>query len=180
MAVEDLTFNTTAGQTIARHLMVAYMNVAATPDTPEWAAFGKRVADSDLEMDWGQETVQDILGDAWTTMKKPTKTQSFDPIPLDSGDKAAQKLWNLAVREENAQALSNMDMLIAHFYVGQEKQNFAERYSGSAIAVTRYGGEGGGNLTFGTEVTYGGARTIGTVAKDPSGKVTFTPAGAGG
>lgn len=177
MAVEDLTFNTTAGQTIARHLMVAYLNVGAN-ETPEWAAFGKRVSDSDMEMDWGQDTVQDILGDTFTTMKKPTKTQTFDPIPLDAGDKAAQKLWNLAVREENAQALSNMDMLIAHFYVGQEKQNFAERYSGSAIAVTRYGGEGGGNLTFGTEVTYGGTRTVGTVAKDGA-KVTFTPTGAG-
>ena len=179
MAVEDLTFNTTAGQTVARHLMVAYLNVGAN-ETPEWAAFGKRVADSDMEMDWGQDTVQDILGDTFTTMKKPTKTQTFDPIPLDAGDKVAQKLWNLAVREENAQALSSMDMMVAHFYVGAEKQNFAERYPSSAIAVTRYGGEGGGNLTFGTEVTYGGTRVVGTVAKDPSGKVTFTPAGAGG
>lgn len=169
----DLEFNTVSGQTIARQLLIAYLNTG-TSEEPVWSAFGKRVEDSDEEMDWSQETVQDILGNTWTTMKKPVITQSFDPIPLDAGDPAAVKLWNLGVKDQDAQALANQDMLIAHFYADSGSNNFAERYSGCAIAVTRIGGEGGGNLEISTDITYGGERTLGTVTQS-AGTVTFTP-----
>lgn len=171
---DKFTFNTTPGETIARELLIAYLNVG-TAQSPEWAALGKRVEDSSQEMDWSEETTQDILGDTYTTMKKPTITQSFDPLPLDADDKAAQKIWQLGVYEQNAQALSNMDMLIAHFYASDSTKNFAERYSSCAIRPTGLGGEGGGNITMPTEITYGGTRTLGTVSKD-GGSVTFTPA----
>ena len=44
----DLEFNTTAGQTIARELLIAYLNTG-TEESPVWSAFGKRVEDSDEE-----------------------------------------------------------------------------------------------------------------------------------
>ena len=109
-------------------------------------------------------------------MKKPVITQSFDPIPLDSGDPAAVKLWNLGVKDQNAQSLANQDMLIGHYYVTSGSSNWAERYSGCAIAVTRIGGEGGGNLEISTDITYGGERTLGTVSRTGS-TVTFTADG---
>jgi uncharacterized protein YjgD (DUF1641 family) len=168
----DMTFNTTSGQTIDRELLIAYLNTG-TSEAPVWSAIGKRVEDSSEEMDWSQESKQDIMGNTFTTMKKPTITQTFDPIPLDAGDVAAVKLWNLAVKDHNAQALANMDMMIGHFYAG-DTSNFAERYASCAIAVTSIGGEGGGTLEIATEITYGGDRTLGTVSKDSSGKVTFT------
>nr|DAI97559.1 MAG TPA: hypothetical protein [Caudoviricetes sp.] len=168
----DLEFNTTSGQTIARELLIAYLNTG-TASAPVWSAIGKRVEDSTAEMDWSQESKQDILGNTFTTMKKPTITQTFDPIPLDAGDAAAVKLWNLAVKDHDAQALSNQDMLIAHFYATSGQAKFAERYSGCAVAVTSIGGDGGGDLNIATEITYGGERTLGTVAKSDSG-VTFT------
>lgn len=172
----DIEFNTTAGQTIARELLIAYLNTG-TAESPTWAAIGKRVEDSEEEMDWSQESVQDILGNTWTTMKKPVITQSFDPIPLDAGDPAAVKLWNLGVKDQDAQSLANQDMLIAHFYATSGSSNFAERYSGCAIAVTRIGGEGGGNLEISTDITYGGERTLGTITKGAGGTVTFTADG---
>lgn len=175
MPETDLTFNTTSGQTVARELLIAYLNTG-TAEEPVWNAFGKRVEESDEEMDWSAETTQDILGNTWTTMKKPVLTQSFDPIPLDAGDPAAVKLWNLGVKEQNAQALANQDMMIGHFYVDSGSANFAERYSGCAISVTRIGGEGGGNLEISTDITYGGERTLGTVSKSGN-TVTFTPDG---
>lgn len=168
----DLEFNTTEGQTIARELLIAYLNTG-TAEKPVWSAFGKRVEDSDEEMDWSQESIQDILGDTWTTMKKPIITQSFDPLPLDAGDPAAVKLWNLSVKDQDAQSLANQDMLIAHYYATSGSSNFAERYSGAAIAITRVGGSGGGNLEIGFDVTYGGTRTLGTVTSG-GGTVTFT------
>lgn len=169
----DYTFNTPEGETIGRDRMVSYLNTG-TSEAPVWSAFGKRVETSDTEMDWSKDTIQDILGNTWTTMKKPKMTQPFDPIPLDAGDPAAVKLWNLGVKDQNAQALSNMDVMIAHYYTnGANSLHFAERYSGCAIDITRIGGDGGGNLTFSTEITYGGIRTIGTATE--GSKPTFTP-----
>ena len=89
------TFNTPAGQTIARELMIAYLNTG-TKEAPVWSPFGKRTSDSSIDYDWGEDTSKDILGNTWTTMKKPTMTQGFDPWDLDGGDAAQQKIYQLA------------------------------------------------------------------------------------
>lgn len=169
----DYEFNTTPGQTIAREMLVAYLNVSAN-GTPKWSPIGSRVTDSSEELDWGEESSQDILGRTYTTMKKPTITQSFDPWELDAGDDAQQMVWNLAIKEQNAQALANMDMLIVHLYAGTTSAAFAERYEACSIRPTGLGGEGGGNIGMSIEVTYGGKRTVGT-ANNSTGEVTFTP-----
>ena len=110
-------------------------------------------------------------------MKKPIITQTFDPGDLDAGDAAIVKLWNLGVKEQNAQALMAQDMLIVHFYAGETASPFAERYSECMIVPTGLGGSGGGNIGMPINVTYGGTRTEGTAAKDAStGAITFTPA----
>ena len=152
--------------------MIAYLNTGSK-EAPAWSAIGKRVEDSSEEMDWGQESKQDILGNTFTTMKKPVISQTFDPIPLDAGDAAAVKMWNLAVKDHDAQALANQDMMIGHFYATSGEAKFAERYDSCAIAVTGIGGDGGGTLNITSEITYGGNRTLGTITKDTSG-VTFT------
>ena len=74
----DMKFNTTEGQTVARELLIAYLNTG-TSDAPVWSPVGKRVEDSTIEMDWSTETKTDIFGDTYTTGKKATKTQTFDP-----------------------------------------------------------------------------------------------------
>ena len=174
----DFVFNTTAGQTIARELMIAYLNTG-TGTNPVWSPVGKRVEDSSLEMDWSDETKQDILGDAYGTMKKPIITQTFDPCELDAGDAAQLSIWNKAIKDHDVQALCAMDMLIVHFYAdsGETSANpFAERYSACMVKPSSIGGEGGGNLGMPIDVTYGGTRTKGTAAKDSSGAITFTAA----
>lgn len=169
--------NTKAGQTVARELMIAYLNTA-TYASPSWSALGKRVEDSSMEFDWGDESKQDILGDVHSTMKKPVITQSFDPCNLDSGDSAVSRVWELAVKEQDAQALAAMDILIAHFYAGTESAPFAERYPASMVKPTGLGGEGGGSIEMPVDVTYGGKREIGTVTKGADGSVTFVAAGS--
>ena len=168
------TFNTPAGQTIARELMIAYLNTG-TKEAPVWSPFGKRTSDSSIDYDWGEDTSKDILGNTWTTMKKPTMTQSFDPWDLDGGDAAQQKIYQLAVIEQNAQALTSMDVMIAHFYSGSKEAAFAERYSSCMVKPSSLGGEGGGNLGMPVDVTYGGERTVGTVSRGADGAVTFSP-----
>ena len=171
----DLSFNTPSGQTIARELLIAYLNTG-TSSAPVWSPLGKRVEDSSTELDWESDISRDILGATYGTMKKPKITQTFEPCDLDGGDTAQLKIWNLAVRDQDAQALAAQDMLIVHFYAGESATPFAERYASCMIEVTGLGGEGGGNIGMPITVTFGGTRTLGTATKDAStGAITFTP-----
>lgn len=175
----DLTFNTTSGNVVARELLIAYLNTG-TSQNPTWSPIGKRVEDSSMELDWSEETKNDILGSTWTTMKKPTITQTFEPGELDGGDAAQVKIWNLAIKDQDYASLANQDCLIVHFYAGTATTPFAERYSGCSIRPSGLGGEGGGSVGMPVDITYGGTRTVGTAAKDSTtGVVTFTPASAG-
>lgn len=172
--MEDLKFNSTPGQTIGRELLVLYLNTG-TAEAPVWSAVGKRVEDSSAEYDWGKESKTDIFGKIYSTLKKPTITQTFDPCELDAEDVAQQKIWNLAIKDQNAQALANMDMLMVHLYAGTANTAvFAERYSSCSVEPSGLGGEGGGSIGMPIDVTFGGTRTVGT-ASVADGTVTFTP-----
>ena len=163
-------FTTAAGQTIARELLLAFLNTGTT-EAPVWSIVGKRVEESSAEYDWSEESKQDIIGQTHGSMKKPVITQTFDPCELDAGDVAQKKIWDLAIVEQNAQALCNMDMLIVHSYAG-----FAERYESCMVKPSSLGGPGGGSIEMPIDVTYGGKRTIGSATKGEDGSVTFTPA----
>lgn len=169
----DLEFNTASGQTVDRELLIAYLNTGTT-SAPVWSPIGSRVTDSSMEYDWQEESNKDILGTTRSTMKKPIITQTFDPCDLDAGDAAVLKIWNLAVKEQNVAALTNQDMLIVHLYAGtKDTAAFAERYSACMVKPSSLGGEGGGFVGMPMDITYGGARTIGTAAVS-AGTVTFT------
>lgn len=169
----DLEFNTAPGQTVDRELLIAYLNTGPTP-APVWSPLGRRVTDSSMEYDWQEESNKDILGTTRSTMKKPIITQTFDPCDLDAGDAAVLKIWNLAVKEQNVAALTNQDMLIVHLYAGtKDTAAFAERYSACMVKPSSLGGEGGGFVGMPMDITYGGARTVGTAAVS-AGTVTFT------
>ena len=57
----DMTFNTPSGQTLKREMMVAFLNTG-TASSPVWSPLGKRVTESEENLDWGGEKSQDILG----------------------------------------------------------------------------------------------------------------------
>ena len=169
----DLTFNTEAGKTVARELLIAYLNTG-TSSSPVWSPLGKRVEESSAEWDWDANNFRDILGATYGTLKKPIISQSYEPCDLDGADAAQVKIWNLAVKDQDAQALANQDMLIVHFYAGDQATPFAERFTSCMIEVTGLGGEGGGNVGMPLNVTYGGTRTVGTASKAQDGTITFT------
>ena len=169
----DLTFNTTAGAAVGRELLILYLNTGAS-DTPVWSPIGKRVEDSSVEYDWGEDTKTDIFGNTYTTYKKPKITQGFDPCELDAGDAAQMKLWNSAIKDQNISVMANQDVLLVHLYAGtKDTAAFAERYSSTAIKPSKLGGST--NVEMPIDVTFGGARTTGTAAI-AAGVVTFTPA----
>lgn len=167
----DPTINTTAGQTVARELMVLFLNTG-TSSSPVWSPIGKRVSDSSVEQDWSTNSEQDILGNTYASAKKPVLTQNFDPYKIDAGDAALVKLVQLAIVDQDAQALCNQDCLIVHKYLGTEGTPFAERYPSSMVVITSIGGEGGGDIEVAVEATFGGERAKGTFNIEQS---TFTP-----
>lgn len=169
--------NTKAGQTVARELMICYLNTA-TYASPTWAALGTRVEDSTMDYDWSDESKQDILGNVHSTMKKPIITQTFDPCNLDAGDSAISYIWKLGVHDQDAQALTSQDLLVVHFYSGSEAAPFAERYPSSMVKPTGLGGEGGGSIEMPVDVTFGGKREIGTATKGSDGSITFATGSA--
>ncbi|ODU58418.1 MAG: hypothetical protein ABT01_00340 [Clostridium sp. SCN 57-10] len=167
----DMTFNTPAGSVAERNLLILYLNTG-TNAAPVWSAVGKRVEDSSMEMDWGEETKTDIFGKVYTKLKKPTTTQTFEPCEIDSSDAAQQKIWNMAIRNQDAAALANLDMLVVHAYAGTaDSAVFAERYSSCAVKPSGLGGASSVGMPIG--VTFGGTRVIGTAAV-ANGVVTFT------
>ena len=172
----DMTFNTSPGAVVDRCLLVLCLNTA-TATAPVWSPVGKRVEESSMEFDWGEESRTDIFGETYTTMKKPVITQTFDPCELDASDAAQQKIWNLAIRKQDAAALSNQDLLVVHLYAGSSEAAFAERYSACAVKPSGLGGSA--NVGMPLDVTFGGKRTVGT-AVSQDGVITFTPEGGSG
>ena len=171
----NMPFNTPPGQTIDREKLICYLNTG-TPSVPVWSPLGIRVEDSSTELDWESETLRDILGSTYGTLKKPKITQSFTPWPLDGGDAAQLRLWNLGIRDQDAQAMAAQDLLVVHFYSGEAAAPFAERYPSSMVEITGLGGEGGGRIDMPVTVTFGGARSVGTAACDAqTGAVSFQP-----
>ena len=170
----DLTFNTTAGAVADRNLLILYLNTG-TSSAPAWSAIGKRVEDSSMEYDWGEETKTDIFGKVYTTMKKPTITQTFDPCELDAEDAAQVKIWNMAIKDQDVAAMTNNDLLVVHAYAGTaDTAVFAERWGSCMAKPSGLGGSA--NVGMPIDVTFGGTRAQGTAAVAADGTVTFTAA----
>lgn len=171
----DVNFNTTEGATVARKLLILYLNTG-TSESPVWSVIGKRVEDSSMEYDWGEETKTDILGNTYTTLKVPTISQTFDPCELDAGDKAQVKIWNQSIRDQDVSAMTNNDLLVVHAYTGSASEGaFAERYPASTVKPSGLGGSS--NVGMPIDVTFGGERSTGT-AKVTAGAVNFAASAA--
>lgn len=166
----DMTFNTMAGEVVARKLLILYLNTGTYAE-PVWSPIGKRVEDSSMEYDWGEESKTDILGSTYTTLKPPVITQTFEPCELDAGDTALVGIWNKAIKEQNTGAMANNDLLVVHTYAGTASAAFAERYPTSMVKPSGLGGSASVGMPI--DVTFGGTRETGTAAVT-SGSVSFT------
>jgi hypothetical protein len=165
------------GQTARREQLITYYNCGAY-ESPTWDAIGCRVTDSSIELDWGEDTSQDILGHTHTSVKEPTMTQGMEDFELEEGQPAYKDMWERGVRDHSS-AVAHRDLLIVHAYYAPDSADadafFAERYPDSAVLPTSIGGEGGGGLKMAVSVTFGGARETGTASIN-NGTVTFTKA----
>lgn len=173
MAKKYNIVTTGEGVSATREMMITFLNTGAT-DAPVWSAMGAKVTDSSVEYDWSIENNTDILGNAYTTAKTAQMSQSFSGNEVIAGDSVMNHLVNLAVVQKDAAKLVNQDCLVVHLYLQDDNgKSFAERYPASAVVPTTIGGEGGAALVTDIDVTYGGARAVGTAEKTTDG-IQFT------
>ena len=64
----DISFNTEAGKTIGRELLVCYLNTG-TQAAPVWSPLGRRVDDSATELDWESETRRTTAESSWRALR---------------------------------------------------------------------------------------------------------------
>lgn len=164
------------GTSARREQLITYYNCASYA-TPTWDAIGCKVTESAIELDWGEDTTQDILGHTHTSVKEPTMTQEAEDFEIEEGQPAYQDIWERGIRDHSA-TVAHRDLLVVHAYYAPDSEAptafFAERYPDSAVLPTSIGGEGGGAIKMALTVTYGGIRETGTAAITSAGVVTFT------
>lgn len=161
-----------SGETAVREHLLLFANTG-TSDAPEWAIIGRHVESSDMEYDYSKEDKKDIVGNTYSELKKPIVTQTFDSIPVMGGDPVIERIYD-NTRRQDISAMTQNDLLVVHKYAGEAAAYEAERYTASTILCTRQGGDGGGFLTYGLDVTFGGDHELGTATIAAGGSVTFS------
>lgn len=174
MAEPKYTISADTGKSAKREMMITALNTG-TAASPAWKALGKKVEESSIDLDWGDETKKDILGHVYTTAQKPTKEQEFSGNNFIGGDDVMNYISDLAIVKEDFTALTQQECLIIHTYLTDSTgKAFAERYSECSILPSSLGGVGGGVLISDVTVKYGGTRTTGTATYSEDGGITFT------
>lgn len=175
MAEKKYTISTPTGESATREMLITALNIGTT-SASSWKALGKHVEESSVDFDYSEEDKQDILGNSYTHVKSPKKTQDFSGNNLIGGDDLMNYLLDLVVVKNDFAALVKQECLIIHTYLKDSEGNaFAERYSECAVLPSTLGGEGGGVLISDVAVKFGGTRTPGTATYSETGGITFTP-----
>lgn len=167
-------FNVNAGAKAPRKLLKHYVNVG-TGESKEWELLGVGIEDSAIETNFETETVNDILGNAETSIMGASPSQSFEPFTVRGGSKLAFKLHEIWL-DKRYEELSQFDMLTVYGYIGTEADGYeADMQSGCTITFSSIGGSAYVDMPI--TVNYSDKKERGTV-RFAEGVPTFTIASA--
>lgn len=167
-------FNVNAGAKAQRKLLKHYVNVG-TSGEKEWELLGVGIEDSSIETNFETETVNDILGNAETSVTGASPSQSFEPFTVRGGSKLAFMLHEIWLNKEY-EKLSQFEMLTVYGYIGTETDGYeADMQSDCTITFSSIGGSAYVDMPI--TVNYSDKKERGTV-KFTSGVPTFTKASA--
>lgn len=167
-------FNVNAGAKAQRKLLKHYVNVG-TSGEKEWELLGVGIEDSSIETNFETETVNDILGNAETSVTGASPSQSFEPFTVRGGSKLALKLHEIWLNKEY-EKLSQFEMLTVYGYIGTEIDGYeADMQSDCTITFGSIGGSAYVDMPI--TVNYSDKKQRGTV-KFTEGAPTFTKASA--
>lgn len=166
-------FNLTAGQEAARNLFTVWLNIG-TSIAKDWACVGAGVEDASMDVEIDKETTTDILGVTRTKINSIQRSMSFDSMTITGGDEILLKLHNLLYAEDPT-ALSNLEVMVVHGYVGAAGSYEAELFPTSAVTPTSWGGTS--TVQVAVDIDFGGAKLKGTSSTFlPTSTPVWTPA----
>ena len=167
-------FNVNTGAKAPRKLLKHFVNVG-TSGEKEWELLGVGIEDSSIETNFDTETVNDILGNAETSITGASPSQSFEPFTVRGGSKLAFKLHEIWL-DKKYEELSQFDMLTVYGYIGTETDGYeADMQSDCTITFGSIGGSAYVDMPI--TVNYSDKKERGTV-KFTEGVPTFTKASA--
>lgn len=168
-------FNVGAGIKAPRKLLKHYVNVG-TKAEKTWELLGAGIEDSAIETNFETETVNDILGNAETSVISAAPSQSFEPFTVRGGSKLAFMLHEIWLNKEY-EKLSQFEMLTVYSYVGDTSGGYdATIEEDCTITFSSIGGSA--NVDMPITVNYSDKKQRGTVTFGAGNVPTFVPASA--
>ena len=153
-------FNVGAGIKAARKLLRTYINVG-TSSSKEWELLGQGIEDSTIETNFESETVNDILGNAETSVTSAAPSQSFDPFTVRGGSKLAFMLHEIWLNKEY-EKLSQFEVLTVYKYIGEEAAGYeADLQPNCTVLFDSIGGSA--NVDMPITINYSDDKQRGTV-----------------
>lgn len=165
------TINLPSGQKADRKLLMTFVNVGSTSESPEWEILGRGVEDSSIEYNHDVDQTTDVLGLTDTNVSPAKPTQELDPNTIRGGNKLSEKILDIERRKALSE-LSAFDILVVHCYLGTATGPFtAEMHKGCTIVPTSLGGSSYVDMPL--TVYLSNDTDLGTVTIE-EGKPTFT------
>ena len=168
-------FNSYANPKVETKRFKIYADVGAG-DTPEWELQGRGVESWTVEENSDVEKVTDVLGAVDMERGTPQPTQSGVAIKLRKGSKLGEILFEAFFTRDYSK-LNALKILQKFEFAdgGSEDTCLARLEEDVMIAVNNFTGEAGGYLGFEVDIHYANKTTTGTMPKDDSETITFTP-----
>lgn len=184
MAVTPIAVeNGKAGQKVERKLLMTFVDVSDTADTPEWELQGRSVEDASVEYNHDTNSTTDILGKVDIDIGVAMPQLTMDPNTLRMGQKLNAKLVDIERRGAISE-LSTFSVLQVYAFLSDDGAGpfEADKYDNCSIIPTSLGGSSYVGMPF--ELHLSADRTAGTAtitAGTGAGlaTATFTAADAG-
>lgn len=153
--------------------IAVFLKTGGTATTPVWSRVAKQ---SELGISYNVETTEEnYIDEDGPTTEAERYTVSFDGEYIAiGGDKVFEFLDSIRLARATGTA-AQTDLLIVYKF-RKDGSNFAAELSNCTVAISEFGGEGGGGKAhISYTITLNGDATQGTATIDNSGP-TFTPA----
>ena len=168
-------FNNYATPKVETKRFKIYADVG-TSSSPEWELQGRGVESWTVEENSDVQKTTDVLGTVDMERGTPQPTQSGVSIKLRKNSKLGQMLFD-AWYKRNYEKLNSLKILQKFEFVDGPSEGtcLARLEEDVMIAVNNFTGEAGGYLGFEVDIHYANKTTTGTMPKEDSSSVTFTP-----
>lgn len=165
------TFNMTGKDEALRKLLVTFVDVSESDDTPEWEAQGYKTEDSSIAFNPDISTLTDVLGVTYTDVNKFEQEQDFAPNTLRAQSKL-NPLMHGWWRDGALEKFAGRKVMVGHGYIGTTGAFEATMWDGCTLVPQSIGG--GSRVDFPFNINFGGNIIKGTIDKLTDG-CAFTP-----